>query len=162
MMKNKINNKSGFSIIEVLVSIVILVTVLVIVFNILFSSFSGSNKSNILKEARRTGSYALEIMEPIIRGASSITCSNDSITIENPRGENTTFSVINERIASGSDYLTTDSLIVSGFIVTCQSNPGNPAKVGISFNVSKTGDLRTSETVSQDFSTELILKNYKN
>lgn len=158
--------KNGFSIVEVLIGIVIIVTVLVVIFNILFSSFSSSNKSNILKEARQAGSYALEIMEPIIRGASNITCSQDSVTIENPRGENTTFSVINDRIASGSAdkyYLTTDNLIVSNFIVTCQSNPGNPAKVEISFDVSKTGEyLRSSESVLQNFKTELILRNYKN
>lgn len=156
--------KSGFTLVEVLVALTILVTVTYIGFNFLFSAVSGSVKADVLKDVRQNGSYALSVIESVVRSASQLSCSTTSLTMQNPKGETTRFYLDNGKIASGSPslLLTSSSVEVSNFLIACSTEPGKPASVGVSFTVSKPGtDLRASEKASQNFSTRIILRNYK-
>lgn len=158
--------KSGFTLIEVLVSLTVFVTVAFIGFNFLFSAISGSGKAEVLKDVRQNGSYALSVIDSVVRSASRLSCSKnpDSLTMWNPRGETTRFYLDDNKIASGSSslILTSSSVEVTDFLVACSTEPGKPASVDVSFTVSKPGtDLRAGEKASQDFSTRIILRNYK-
>lgn len=158
--------KSGFTLVEVLVALTILITVIYIGFNFLFSAVSGSGKAEVLKEVRQNGSYALSVIDSVVRSASQLSCSKnpDSLTMWNPRGETTRFYLDDNKIASGSSslLLTSSSVEVTDFLIACSTEPGKPASVDVSFTVSRPGtDLRASEKASQDFSTRIILRNYK-
>src|SRR5579871_2786504 len=65
--------ESGFTLIEVLVSISIIVVVGVIVASIVITTLRGSTKASVLSDVKQNGDYALSEMSRVIRGATSIT-----------------------------------------------------------------------------------------
>lgn len=71
----KLINKSkqaGFGIIEVMIGAILLGVIVTVVNTVLFSSFRGVNKSNVLTEVKQNGDYAISVMERMIREAKQI------------------------------------------------------------------------------------------
>lgn len=162
MLRNKLN--PGYSLIEVLISLTILSITVIIGFGFLFASLSGSNKAEVTKLVRQNGNYALSTMESMIRTAKSVKgCENNQLDIVAQDGYSTFFYLNNNKIASGSatTYLTSNSVSVNTFLVSCQTDPGKPASVGISFTIQESGPagLRASEKSQMNFSTTVIVRN---
>lgn len=74
----------GFTLIELLIGSLLLVVLTLLVNNILFNVFKGTAKSEVLKEVKQNGDYALSVMERMIREAKEVeSCSGSELSIIN-------------------------------------------------------------------------------
>lgn len=152
--------KNGFTLIEMLVVIGIFGILAFIGSNMFFTILKSSAKTRVLAEVKQNGNYALSVMGRMIRNAKSIEdCPGDSIRIENPDRDNTTFSCSGGRIASNSANLTSDKVAVTGCNFSCAGTI--PEVVTISFTLSQSGTTtRPEEEAMIDFRTTVSLRTY--
>jgi prepilin-type N-terminal cleavage/methylation domain-containing protein len=170
----KIKLKSGFTLIEILVSLGILGIVAVIGSQMFFAILKGSTKSRVLSEVKQNGNYALSVMSRMVRNARSIPgcsgTSSNSLSIVSPDKEITEFKCADEKIASKSASappkhppfdLTGDQVRVvdCGAVFTCDPTV-TPNLVTISFTLIPTTGTKIEETVEVEFKTTISLRTY--
>ncbi len=162
----------GYSLIEMLVAISVLGFVAVAGSNLFFGTLFGSSKSEIIKEVKQNGEYALFTLEGMIKNSLSvIDCSSNSLTIKGQDGQETLFRLLSDvngisRIASNSSYLTGAKAKVSAFAIECTDlQPGRPVKVSISYTIEnylgnqEAADVRPEKKGSLSFSTVVSSRN---
>ncbi len=156
-------NGFGFTLIEVLIFISVLVVILSICFSFLLITFSGSSKTDALKEVKQNGNFALSSMEKFALSAERVACLPNSLTVTMLDGTSTVFSCDGVRISSNSSFLTDDNVTVSNCVFICTTTPGTPAMVEIGYTVETAGigSKRVSEKASLDFATKVIVRNQK-
>lgn len=165
MWRNKLPNKedqSGFSLIEMIVVMTILGLVAVIASGFLLTSMMAGNKSEITKEVRQNGDYAISVMETLILSSRSVGCTANGtgVNVTDLEGNTTTFLCEGTKITSNSASLTGSNVAVSNCQFTCEAEFGKPTAVGIGFSVSQAGtNLRAAEKASMSFSSKVITKN---
>jgi prepilin-type N-terminal cleavage/methylation domain-containing protein len=155
---------SGFTLLETLIAITIAGSVGVLITQVFFTTTRTNSKTEVLKDVRQNGTYAVNIMERMVRSALRVetTCSDagtevDDITILNPDGNTTTFGCYEDgavtRIASTSaantrEYLTSSSLTLGSdscadaamsLSIVCTASADQSSKVNISFSLSSAG-----------------------
>lgn len=167
-----LQDNKGFTLVEMVVVISLLGIVAIIATGFLLTTLSGSGKAEMVKEVRQNGNYALSVMENMIRNSLAFKTDcpnpdNKSLTIVNQDGGTTVFSCSEGKIASGSAFLTNDSVFVDdegedACSFECTHLPGLPPVVTIKFTVSQIPDesLRPSEKASLDFETVVVVRNY--
>ena len=149
-----------------------------------FSLLRGANKTEILKEVKQNGDYALSVMEIRLRNARDITSGCDgtitnSISIENPDATTTTFSCINtgsaqeirEQTTGVTTYLTgpqvtiaTDcaTAAITSLMFSCNLSAvdGVTKNVGLGFTLKQANsDSPLTEQAQQTFSSQVTLRN---
>lgn len=157
--------RKGFTLVEILVVTLILGTIAVIGSNMFFTILRGSSKTSILAEVNQNGSYALNVMERMIRNAKSLEShSGSSITILNPDENTTTFLCSNQKIASNGASLISDKVAVDNcviFSVVEGEAEIRPDVVTIDFTLTQAGTaFRPEERASVNFKTTVTLRNY--
>lgn len=154
----------GFTLIEIIVVVGLLLTVVTLSVNLVNSLIKGSAKSEIIKEARQNGSYAMSVMDRMIRNASTIsTCDSgmSSIELTSPDSSKTTFSFSQTNIASSGANLISDGYTVSSYGFDCLKTEEFPALVTIKFTLEKGNILlRSEEKVKIPFQTTVNLRGY--
>lgn len=158
----KITNRQGFSLIELLVVISTFSILAVLVTQSIALTLRGSKKSESLYKVREDVSYAMNIMERLIRGAREITCT-DSLTLDyiDEYGADTYFSCeggANGYIASGSARLTSDSTNIDcslGNTFNCSSP--NYVEISITAESAEASGIEGSKMTS---STKILLRVY--
>lgn len=156
-------NKFGFSLIEMLIVISVLGLFSLIGSNLLFGTLFGSSKSEVLKEVRQNGEYALRVMEETIKtSVGLISCSPSSVVVKGKNNLRTNFSLKEGRIASNSSYLTNNKVKIENFEFDCSEvKPGLPPKIGISFVVSQAQKTnRPEKKARMSFSSWVTMRNY--
>lgn len=159
--------KNGFSLIEMLIVIGVLGVLVLAGSNLLFGTFSGGSKSEISKEVRQNGEYALKIMEESIKNAVSLeSCSKSQLIIKDQSNQNITFKLEtdNEKIshiASNSSYLTSSKVKVENFEFECgELKIGVPPAIGISFKISQAEETDQPQRKSQmNFKIKVVMRN---
>lgn len=157
-------NYQGFTLVEMLVVVGLMILVGGMAVGLFFQTLKGASKTEILKEVKQNGDYALGVMERMIRNAQEIqTCSAAAIKIKNPDGNTTEFSLSGSgnQIASNSGKLTGSNVAASGLSFICNSTV-TPPVVEISFTISQTGSpTRPEEEKAQvSFKTTVSLRTY--
>ena len=157
--------RAGFTLIELLVAIGIMGIVGGIATIILFTTLQSAGKSDIMREVKQNGSFALTIMERMVRNATAIVSdcpqTGSSLTIENPDGQTTTFSLSGIQIASTGGMLTNNKVAVNNLSFTCSRTSGRPDVVAISFTLSQAGSTtRPEEQAQMTFQTTVSLRTY--
>ncbi len=159
----KVTNQQGFSLIELLVVISIFSILAVLVTQSIALTLRGSKKSESLFKVRGDVSYAMNIMERLIRGAREITCSADYLTLDyiDEHGTDTSFSCeggVNGYIASESARLTSDSTNIDcslGNVFNCSSP--NYVEISITAESADASGIEGSKITS---STKILLRVY--
>lgn len=164
--------KTGFTLIEMIVSVAILGTVGLISSRIFFMTLRGAGKADIIREVKQNGDYALTVMERMVRNSIGVTSvcdgtTGNSLTIKNMDNDQTTFSLTSGQIASqsatptGNGTLTTNKVMVSGLSFTCLRTLGKPDVVNISFSIVQAGTGAGPEDLSSlNFQTTVSLRTY--
>ncbi len=166
--------KQGFSLIEVLIAMGILVTVGSVAMVVFFTTLRGATKSDVIREVKQNGEYAISAMETMIRSSQSVEsigsgCSSSNgclgsgscIKILNPDNQYTVFSLSGTQIASTGGNLTNNKVRASGLSFTCSQPPGAPPIVTVSFTLTQaTSTTRVEEQASIPFKTTISLRNY--
>ena len=173
--------KKGFTLIEMLVSAGIMALLSVVITQIFVATTRNSTKTEVLTDLRQNGTFALGIMERMIRSAKNISSTCDgsadtAITITNQDNLETTFSCTMDvdlsipRIASvssefGTEYLTSKNYVLGTDCTsiippfTCTSGTNYPS-VAISFQLQQKSDSASQyEKASETFETRVTLRN---
>ena len=167
---------------EVLVSIGILAMVGTLIVQVFFTTTRANSKTEVQKNVKQNGDFAVEVMSRLIRSARSITTSctaggatTESVTFVNQNGGTTTLGCLLDgavtRVASTSagrtDYLTDKSLTIGGAECTqdslqfvCTAPAGQPAMVAITFRLSQKGTPQDQfEKATAAFQTTVAIRN---
>lgn len=183
------NSTGGFSLLEILVSVGILASVGVLIGQVFFTTAHVNTKTELLKEVKQNGNFALDVMGRSIRNASFIETicpeeaeSTESATIRNADGYTTVYRCESDgnvaRIASVSasttgdetvDYLTSGTLTISksgaaecddsSLVFSCPALEGGSA-VTLSFSLGPVGSPdAVYETVQNSFTATVIPRN---
>lgn len=163
--------KKGFTLVEIMVVVSLFALVFAIASGMFFSLVKNANKVKTLNQVKQNGSYALAVMERMIRNARQATAGTNAVIIVNPDGGQTTFACTplgGDPVIASSSGTNNFSLIGSEVKTSaCSINvtlgkPGvRPAVVEISFTLVPTDvNLRVEERVSIDFRTTVALRNY--
>lgn len=149
----------GFTMLELVVSIAILGGVGLVLSQIFISTFRTNTKTEILKEVKQNGEFALEVLTRMIQNSTAITsactgASSKSIVITSPDGFQTTFGCVLDgtttRLASQSAsttyYLTSSSVSLGGancaasnISFVCEKTLGLPSTVFVSMTLGQVG-----------------------
>ena len=176
--------RTGFTLIEVLVTFAIVSVVVTIGSISFFSLLRGANKTEILKEVKQNGDYALSVIELKIRNARDIPSGCDgtvanSITIENPDASTTTFSCentgstqqIREQTSGITTYLTGPQVTIGAdcatagvasimFSCTLSAVDGVTKNISLGFTWRQANsDSPLTEQAEQTFSSQVTLRN---
>ncbi len=175
---------SGFTLLEILISVGILAIIGVLITQVFFSVTRISTKTELVKDIKQNGDFVLDVIERQIRNASgtNIICesgalSTSSATFINRKGESTTFTCFSDgnaaRIASISAttaYLSSGNLTISesGSITcddstlsfTCPDVSGLKKPIVVRFTLSQIGQRESVfEIVKTTFETSATLRN---
>lgn len=159
----------AYSLLELLIVVTLVAIIAITATSLLFTSLGGEGKASGLAVVKQNGDHAIGLIEREIRSARSAECPapNDSLTLTDAEGEDTTFSVTSDRITAttvaGDVFLTSDRIVAENF--NCAITPGavgTPDIVSASFRL-RVGDPtvdRPSEIASQQFETRVTMRTY--
>ena len=161
-------NKHGYTLLEILVAIGAVAIVGSLIAQVFFTTTRTNTKSEIQKEVKQNGDYAVEIMERMIRNSLGVTstCTSggttlSTIEIKNSDGQDTQFGCVFDsgvsRIAStsattgGSVFLTGTNVTTGGTSCADTSNPTNPMTLQFvcTSNVDSPPSVQIQFTLSQ-------------
>jgi prepilin-type N-terminal cleavage/methylation domain-containing protein len=169
-MKSQITNhksqtktirRNGFSLVEIIVSTGIIAIISITVAQAMFTSLRSNTKTELLKDIKQNGDFAMDVMTRLIQNARGITspctpagATGPTLSIINTDGLLTSFGCSIDgavfRIASVSgvqtDYLTSNNLTITGvncaassLTFTCTSVVDAPSRVQITFTLAQRG-----------------------
>lgn len=168
---------AGFTLVEIMVGVVILGIVTLIINSILISVFKGTRKTEIVREVKQNGDYALTVMEVKIRQAKWIasvcdTGGSTSLKIQNIDGTFTNFAtsgtqVLQENfetdgitLIDSANLTSSDLTIASTLIFICDVQPGKDTKITINFTLRPTVTGAQDTQSTQNFSSVFYMQNY--
>lgn len=155
----------GFTLLETLITAAITATVGILIAQVFFTTTRTNTKTELLKDLRQNGQYAVDIIERMLRNAIRVEsdCSAEGISLRalefaNPDGNTTTIECKMDgqgvtRIASTSadgvsDYLTNGSVTLGGascadaentLRFSCTQIAGELPKVTVEFSLAQSG-----------------------
>lgn len=173
------DTEKGFTLIEILVSMGIIAAIGIVVSQTFFTTSRSNTKTELLKDVKQNGDYALGIMERMVRNARAISCSSydapiQSLTITNPDKDTTTFGCyqagttkISSTSGTGrSEYLTSETVSLgdtctsSSLTFVCTTQASQPRSVTVSFTLSQRGSPPDKfEQSSAQFQSTVTLRN---
>lgn len=177
-MKKNENLEKGFTLVELLISMIILITVGTIMVSILTSSLRAGNKSQVINDVRQNGNYAITQMSKMIAYAKvfnglSTTGSNyvttcdglisyTYIQITSFDNSVTSFSCGASAIYSNGSPLTNNSvsLKANSCSFTCIKTASGPPIIDIKFTLQKGANSLIENQSSIPFETSVTLRNY--
>lgn len=169
---------------ELLVSVGVIAMVGTVVAQSFFATTRSNIKSEIVKETKQNGDFALNTMERVIREASNVTtacplagATTDVLTVEDADGNATSFGCelvddvtrITVNTGGAPQYLTSGNVTLGGLncsdagmslSFTCTSFSDQPSSISISFTLNQRGTPPDQYEQSQSvFQTTVNLRN---
>ena len=152
-------------------TVFILGIVIVVGGNLFFSILKGASKTELTKEVKQNGDYAMAVMERMIKGATALDCTGapSAITITSPDSLPTIFRCLAgvgvTKIASNSGALTGDNVSLGascpGSLSFICYEDVSPPKVKVSFTLYQKGSsTRPEEQAQVPFQTTVSLRTY--
>jgi len=161
-------NKSGFSLIELIVVIGLLSLLTLAISSIMLTSVMTSARIRTATKVKQAGNYAIGQLQGLLRNAKLVTScdsANNTITIVNPDGGTT--QILAElddqgvtRIASNSGvYLTPVSINANTFSLICDPSDTEPTLVKLAFDLQDTQTAKATQNPILHFETSTNLRN---
>lgn len=167
-MHNELPNikRNGFTLIELLITTSLTVLLMLTITTIFMTFLLGNSKTNIRKTLKEEGFHALNQMEFIIKNAryydttlSACTANLNTIRVVGLDSGETTYSILFDKIASSSSYLTSDSVTPSNLNFDCSGDAGN-RQIKVSFTLEKSAPtLGENELISESFEATINMRN---
>lgn len=158
--------QKGITLFEILISILIFVGIAVMANQALFSALKGGQKTQLQTKLKQDASYAFEVMERDLRGASAInTCSATQIAYTDVDGKQLSFTCnnvgVNGYLSAGTSRVTSDDVAVTLCTFTCTTS-GSVRTVSIDMTLTQAGlgtNLRVEEKASYRLKSQVYLRN---
>lgn len=162
----------GFTLIEILVSLMIFAILAVVANQILFTTLRGTSKSEVEARVRGEGNYALSVMERALHSSRGIvSCSSNKVEYLDEQGLRAKFICFtsgDSKVASGSasiadgnlPRITSSQVSIDVCSITCDT-AAEPPSVSVQLELSKrgSGGLRPEERSQLDLQTRILLRN---
>lgn len=165
---------SGFSLIEMLITVGIFSILAVIVTQSLASSLKGARKSDNIGRVRENVEYAMNYIERNLRGAKRLDfddnpvggvddrCGvNNSIYFYNNRGVSENILLNGTRLQHNGQDITSSNIQVTSILVSCLPGAGGePDSISITVSASDSAVTGTAESATYTAVTQITLRNY--
>ena len=162
---------SGFTLLELMVSVALLGMISVAATLLFFSAIRGGGKVSVVTEVKQNGQFALNSMEQLIRNAASLeSCSAEAMTFIDKDGGNLGYEckdvdpdLDTGYIAKNAARLTSAEVAVTECVFTCDVDPNRlrGPLINISFTVKKAGTSGdVADEASANFSTAVSVRSY--
>lgn len=161
---------AGFSLVELLVVVVLMGMISVMISEVFIMTIRSHVKSEIIKEIKQSGDYAISVIESMVRNATDISvpaCNTNFLkfTITNPDGNSTKFDCSDgDSIASEGatrQALTSErtAVPVCTFRVICPQPGAGSKYLLVNFTLrQKEGNVTLEQQASEEFQTTVILR----
>lgn len=161
---------AGFSLVELLIVVVLMGMISVMISEVFIMTIRSHVKSEMIKEIKQSGDYALSVIETMVRNATEISvpsCNTNvqTFSITNPDGRSTTFDCSSaDTIASvgaTTQALTSERTIVAlcTFRVICPPEGSGSKYVLVNFTLRQKGDnVALEQQASEEFQTTVVLR----
>ncbi|MCL4359667.1 prepilin-type N-terminal cleavage/methylation domain-containing protein [Patescibacteria group bacterium] len=180
--RHSVNGRSGFTLLEVVIATGIIALLSVVLVQTFITAARSNTKTELLKDIKQNGDFALGIMVRMIHNSTAVTssCASGgtslaSLTISNPDSGKTTFVCSSDgtaaRIASVSGttttYLTSNTVSLGGancsaatLAFVCTTVGGKPDHINVSFTLSQVGTAQSLFAAASDvFDTTVTVRN---
>ncbi len=154
--------KGGYTLIEVITVSGIMALFALTLISIFLATIRGGSKAQLIQQVHQNGDFALKTMARMVRVADEISGCGTSITLINPDGGQTVFSLVEDtgvfRVASNSSqYLTGISTETSDLSFTCYPGDLGGQVVTIEFTLTAgaAAGSQVQEKLTQDFATSV-------
>lgn len=171
----KKHSTSGFTLLELMVSVAVIALMSVVLSQIFISTLRTNTKTELLKEVKQNGDFALESIARMVQNAYGATCISDKeLSILNADGNTTTIECVLDgttlRLASSSgsltEYLTSHSVTLgdatcatSTLAFGCEEAVGQRTMVTVSFTLSRVGNAgNVFEEAEEQFQTSAVVR----
>ncbi len=170
MKRGGVQNQ-GFTFIELLVVVGIMIILSTTTINLLFSTLRGSTKDKVVEDVKLSGDRALAQIENSLRFASEIVDNGSGQVCQAGMtaigyvsyGLPGNYSLSGTRIASNSNFLTSDSVQVRALDFSCKADAvGEPAYVDVTVTIGRgnAGTDKAEEVYEETFKTGVSLRKY--
>jgi Tfp pilus assembly protein PilW len=160
-LRRNLVNVQGISLIEILVVIMIFAILGILISRVILVTLRGSGKTDSLVRIRENLSYSLSIMEREIRNAETISCPSPTrVNYSNSRGVAAYFSCQDNRVASGSAWLTSEEISITACSFNCTESSGQvPPSLTISLEA-RDALVAGVEASQVTATTKILLRTY--
>jgi type II secretory pathway pseudopilin PulG len=166
-----------------LVSVSIIGILSLLIVQVFFTSLRTNSKTELMKDLKQNGDYAIQIMVRMIQNAETVSsCNSNALTLRSTDGWDTTFSSYGDgdvcRIASysaspvpdGTLYTLTSSNVsmnaaipadcTTALSFSCEEIQSQVSKVDISFDLVQKGSPPDAiDNAKQNFSSSVVVRN---
>lgn len=157
---NKANQ--GFTLIEIVVVAGIMALFSLTLIGVFLATVRSGSKAQLVQAGHQEGDFALRQMAEVIRGAKTVSCGGDSITVTTTSGSEIIFSSTDNRVASDSSYLTGTLAEVTNLNFDCfPGRLGNQVvTLTLELNTNPAGGGQVQEQFTQEFATSVSTRQY--
>lgn len=150
----------GFTLIETVVAVGVFAVLSVVGSVLLFGILRGSKKSAAVSVVRAEGANIINNMTSMLRFAQEISiCSGNTITFIPQVGNNITYAIIGNSIASNSAAISSNQVIVNNLVFSCSPIPPKTKIININFLLKRDPTTSVFDQAEIPFQTQVVLRN---
>ena len=152
--------KQAFTLIETVVAVGIFALLSVVGSVLLFGILRGSKKSAAVSVVRAEGANILNNMTGMLRFAQEISiCSGNTITFKPQAGNDITYTINGNSIASNSAAISSNQVIVTNLVFVCTPVVPKTKIININFLLKRDPTTSVFDQAEIPFQTQVILRN---
>ena len=152
--------KQAFTLIETVVAVGVFAVLSVVGSVLLFGILRGSKKSAAVSVVRAEGANIINSMTGMLRFAQEIkSCGNSSITFAPPAGNDITYTIIGNSIASNSAAISSNQVKVNNLVFVCIPVVPKTKIININFLLKRDPTTSVFDQAEIPFQTKVVLRN---
>ena len=150
----------GFTLIETVVAVGVFAVLSVVGSVLLFGILRGSKKSAAVAVVRGEGANIINNMTAMLRFAQEISvCSGNTITFKPQAGDDITYTIIGNSIASNSAVIASNQVLVNNLVFVCTPVVPKTKIININFLLKRDPTTSVFDQAEIPFQTQVVLRN---
>jgi Tfp pilus assembly protein PilX len=129
MRKRIQHKKNGYTLVELLAEVTLVILIVLSVTTAFFTILRGSDTTSSRTRVKQESEAALNRIETSIRNARAVTCQTGTVQFTDQDGALFSFSLVSGKITKSTEPLTSSSITVTGFSLTCDNEAAQTGEI---------------------------------